>query len=562
MASSPDFFNQLKTLSASFSPAQRIIFLAIIAAIIGGFIFMISWTTRAEFGVLYNNLSPEDAGVILAKLKENKVEYKISSNGTSISIPDDLIYEKRMELASQGLPQGGGVGFEIFDNTNLGVTEFVQNVNYQRALQGELSRTISKFNEVESARVHIVMSGRSLFIDQDEFATASVVVNLRRGRSLNQDQVQGIVHLVSASVSGLKSENVTVIDSNGKMLSGDKNESASGKISYGQLEFTEELEKSLEKRVKTMLDTALGKNKSAVRISCMLDFKQQEKTEEKYYPENQVVRSEQLSSAISMGTDNIPSGIPGVSSNITPVQNDVSVSEANKRYEKKDKTVNYEIGKSVNHIIEPVGAIIKLSIAVMVDGKYKYILNEKQKAGNIENKEKNNDQGEWIYIPRTKEEMQKFEGIVKRAVNFDEQRGDTIEIVNIPFENSPLNMSDSKIELEDWLSKLKHNKILMKYLFSILVLLLAFIFIVRPLIEWLTSFSISDGQLLKELPMTVDELEKGFNQQGNKQYMTSDELVKIGQPDFPFTSQAMEIIKKNPEESAKSMQNWLKEESE
>ena len=546
MAASPDFFDQLKTLLVNLSPARRIVFLTVVAAVVAGFIFIINWTTSPEFGILYKNLSPEDAGVILSKLKENKVDYKISSNGTSISIPDDLIYEKRMELASQGLPKGGSVGFEIFDNTNLGITEFVQNVNYQRALQGELSRTISKFDEVANARVHIVMSSRSLFIDQDEPATASVVLTMCRGRTLNQDQVRGIVHLVSSSVSGLNPDNITVIDGNGKMLTGSKDGSVTGKTSHDELEFKENLEKSLEKRVKTMLDTALGNNKSVVRISCALNFKKSEKTEEKYYPENQVVRSEQLATSISNGTGNRPSGVPGVSSNITPGKKTAAASGTNNNFEKQDKTVNYEIGKTINHIIEPVGTITKLSIAVMVDGKYEYqVSDQKQGAGKGKNSEAGKDQGDLIYIARTKDEMQKFEGIVKRAVNFEEQRGDEIEIVNIPFESSRLTVSDSDVAPEGWLSKLKENKTLMKYSFSIFALLLAFLFIVRPLIKWITSFTGGDIDLLKELPMTVDELEKGLGQQNQR---------------LPFTAKALEMITNDTDNSAKVAQNWLQEE--
>ena len=544
MASSPDLFNQLKTLFINLPPAKRVIFLAVVAGVVVGFIFIISWTTSPEFGILYKNLSPEDAGVILSKIKEEKVDYRISSNGKSISIPKNLIYEKRMALASQGLPQGGSIGFEIFDSTNLGVTEFVQNVNYQRALQGELSRTISKFDEVESARVHIVMPSRSLFIDQDELATASVALSMRRSRRLSRDQVHGIVHLVSSSVSGLNPENVIVIDSHGKMLSGDKGESVTGKISHDQLKFKDGLEKSLEKRVKTMLDTALGSNKSVVRISCSLNFKKQEKTEEKYYPENQVVRSEQLLSAMSSGADDIASGIPGVSSNIAPVKKDASVSGADKKFEKKDQTINYEIGKIINHIIEPVGAITRLSIAVMVDGKYEYqTIKQEQGTAEIKDGEEKKEQGEWIYIPRAKEEMKKLEGIVKRAVNFDDKRGDAIEIVNIPFETSRLTPSDSDMEPEGWLSRLKQNKTLMKYVFSVFALLLAFIFIVRPLIRWLTSFE-GDVELLRELPMTVGELEKGFEQQNKR---------------LPFSEKALEMITSDTETSAKLMQNWLKE---
>ena len=368
---------------------------------------------------------------------------------------------------------------------------------------------------------------------------------MRRGRILNQDQIHGIVHLVASSISGLNPDNITVIDNNGTMLTNSKDGSLTGKISNDQLEFKENLEKSLEKRVKTMLETALGSNKSVVRISCSLDFKKSEKTEETYYPENQVVRSEQLASSISNGTGNIPSGVPGVSSNIAPGKKNASASGTSKKFEKQNKTVNYEIGKIINHIIEPVGTITKLSIAVMIDGKYEYPSGKQgQGAGKVKNSRAVKNQEELIYIARTKEEMQKFEAIVKRAVNFDEQRGDAIKIVNIPFESSRLTVSDSDVEPKGWLSKLKENKTLMKYSFSILALLLAFIFIVRPLIKWITSFTGSEGDLLKELPMTVSELEKGFGGQNQR---------------LPFSAKALEMITNDTENSAKVAHDWLEE---
>ncbi len=215
---------------------------------------------------------PEEAGEIITYLKAQKIPYRISENGTGILVPHDKVYESRLALASQGLPQGGGVGFEVFDNTKIGMTEFVQNVNYQRALQGELSRTINRIAEVESSRVHIVMPEKSLFIEQEEPATASVVVKLRRGQWLNQEQVKGIVHLVSSSVSRLKPDNVTVVDTSGKMLAGFSDRTEVTRLSSDQLEYQANLERNLETRIKSMLEKALGRGKAIVRLSCSLDF--------------------------------------------------------------------------------------------------------------------------------------------------------------------------------------------------------------------------------------------------------------------------------------------------
>lgn len=203
---------QIRNLLASLSPAKKISMAVMIIGTIAGFALLMSWTGKPDFRNLYANLAPEDAGEILNYLKEQNIPYRVTENGTGIEVPQDRVHECRMSLASKGLPQGGGIGFEVFDNTKLGMTEFVQNVNYQRALQGELSRTINRIAEVESSRVHIVMSAKSLFIEQEEPATASVVLKLRRGKWLTADQVQSVVHLVSSSVARLKPENVTVVD--------------------------------------------------------------------------------------------------------------------------------------------------------------------------------------------------------------------------------------------------------------------------------------------------------------------------------------------------------------
>ena len=237
---------QLKALFQNLSPAKRITLFILIVGTVVGFGLLMAWTGRADFQPLYSNLAVEDAGIILSKLKEQKIPYRISGNGNTILIPQEHIHEMRMRLASEGLPQGGNIGFEVFDNTKLGMTEFVQNVNYQRALQGELARTINKFSEVLSSRVHIVMSEKSLFIKDEEPATASVVLKLRPGKWLSQIQVNGIVHLVASSVPRLSTENVTVVDSNGKLLTDSKEQSSFGTLSSDQLEDQEKVEGTLE----------------------------------------------------------------------------------------------------------------------------------------------------------------------------------------------------------------------------------------------------------------------------------------------------------------------------
>ena len=419
-----EFPSQVKDLLKNLTISKLLILFLVIGGTVAAFVFMIVWSTRGDMHVLYSNLTPEDAGAIMTRLKEQKVPYRISGTGNSVLIPRDQVYETRLELAAEGLPQGGSIGFEIFDNTKLGMTEFVQNVNYQRALQGELARTINGFNEVESCRVHIVMPAKSLFAEQEEPATSSVVLKLRSGRWLTNDQIQGIVHLVSSSVSGLNPENVTVVDNYGKMLAGYEEESELGRFSSDQLQFQEKVERNLEHRIKTMLEKVLGPERAVVRLACAMNFKRYEKTEEVYDPDTRVVRSEQLVNENSAGWETVPVGIPGVVSNVAGVSAMPETINPPTGYQKQDKTINYEISKVTSHTVEPVGKIERVSVAVMVDGTYK----------NVENAD---GKMELQYAPRSEAEMTKLISIVKSAVDFDAERGDNVEVVNIPFESSP-----------------------------------------------------------------------------------------------------------------------------
>jgi flagellar M-ring protein FliF len=440
-----------------------------------------------------------------------------------------------MQMASAGLPRGGGIGFEIFNETKLGMSEFAQNVNYQRALQGELSRTINRIGEIESSRVHIVLPEKSLFLEEEEPATASVVLELQPGKWLNQSQINGIVHLVSSSVASLSPEKVTLVDQNGKLLAGIKNDSSFGVLSSDQLEYQARVEKSLENRVRTMLESALGEDKAVVRLSCSFNFKSQEKTEELYLPDNRVVRSEQALIESSSNPELSPQGIPGVRSNLP---GDVMAGEQNRssakasNFQKNDRTVNYEIGKVISHIKEPVGELTRISIAVLVDGTYQRI-----ETGQ-------GQEGDWKYVPRTAEEMQKFENIVKRAVNFSPSRGDEVEIVNIPFESTKLTMKEDPVDEETWINLLKKYQPYLKYGFLCLFLILSFLFFVRPLVRWLTEYSFGDLEMFKQLPRTVGELEGEFDP-------TAQRLT--------FRDQASRMISSDNEASMGVMRDWIKE---
>ena len=395
------------------------------------------------------------------------------------------------------------------------MTEFVQNVNYQRALQGELSRTIDRIDGVQSSRIHIVMPAKSLFIEEDTPATASVILKLRSGRWLSKDQVQAIVHLVSSSISSLSPENITIVDNYGKMLSGTKNKSGTGQVSSDQLGLQEKMERSLENRIQTMLETALGAGKAIARVSCALDFTREERTEELYKPDNKAIRSEQLFSERSGVKEAAPSGVPGVLSNtqanesIQATENteaaadqapgsaqaqEAEKSASSPSFEKQDRTVNYEISKVTSRIVEPFARLKSVSVAVMVDGIHKSVVGK-------------DDKTEWKYIPRSDDEMAKLEKIVKHAINFNAKRGDSVEVVNLPFE-PPMTIEDEEDETAGgWLSTLKEYAPSMKLVSLSILLLFSFIFVIRPVIRWLTASSAEGGPMLTQLPKTLAEIE-------------------------------------------------------
>jgi flagellar M-ring protein FliF len=350
-----------------------------------------TWAGRPDYQVLYTGLKAEDGGRIVDKLRSKKVPFQLRDGGATVLVPAQSVYEMRLDLATAGLPQAGGVGYEVFDKNNFGMTDFVQKLNYQRALEGELTRTIQGLEEVGQARVHIVIPEAHLYTEEKTSPTASVVLKLN-GR-LSPGQIQGITRLVGSSVEGLSPENVTIIDTNGNVLSKGHSESSVAGLSNDQLELQQSVETYLGHKVQSMLEEVLGNNRAVVQVSAQLDFEKLDRTVEKFDPDNQVVRSEEKNDSQGQaGSDKTTSSV-----------------------------VNYEVSKTVEHIANAVGGIRKLTVAVMVDGAYQV-----------------DAKGGRKYVPRTAEELAKIRGIVKNAVGIDSKRGDELEVANVAFDTSAL----------------------------------------------------------------------------------------------------------------------------
>ncbi|WP_372682831.1 flagellar basal-body MS-ring/collar protein FliF [Desulfosarcina sp.] len=522
---------QLKMALKGLTTGKLVAMAILVGGTVAGLAFLLTWSETGDLHPLYSNLAPEDAAEIVSQLKDKQIPYQLTMDGTGVRIPYEKIYETRLELASQGLPRGNGIGFEVFDDTQLGMTEFVQNVNYQRALQGELSRTINTLIEVESSRVHIVMPARSLFIEEEDPATASVILKLRRGKYLSKEQVQGIVHLISSSVSRLSPEDVTIIDNSGKMLAGFKEKSTVSQITSNQLAFQEKKERLLENRVKTMLESVLGQDKAIVRVSCLLNFTQQEKTEELFLPDNSVVRSEQASSSVSKDSTGTAAGVPGLQTNVVPGSVGTAAIGGAGNNQRQQFTKNYEVGKLTHRQIMPIGSIQRLSVAVVVDGTY-------------QQPEEGADGEQAQYVPRAVEEMVKLENIVKSAVDYDAVRGDKIEVVNIPFEVELASDMTAAPEPPGWMEIIKTHQSLIKYTATAIFFLLSFMMIIKPLTRWLTSTPIEEIQMLEQLPQTIKELER--------RYAASDN-------DNSYTRQIENAINENRSGSTQLMKAWLKE---
>ncbi len=510
---------------------RRLVLLSMVSALaVAGLVVFMLWAQKPVQSMLYSGLSPEDAGAVIDALRERRIPYTLE--GSAIYVPSDKVHELRMELASKGLPAGGGVGFEIFDRTGFGVTEFTQKVNYRRALQGELARTIAQLKEVDSARVHLALPERGVFFDEEKRARASIVVRLKPGSTLTRSHVQGIVHLVAGSVENLRPEDVTVVDTTGRMWTRPMEKEDMFGFTAIQLEYKRNLERSLEKRIQTMLEKAVGLDKVVVRVSADVDAKRVEKTEEIYDPDSQVVRSEQRSKERTSGRPASAGGVPGVLSNIPDTGSSVSAPAVTSQTQRQDEIINYEINRTVSRVIEPMNTIKRLSVAVLVDGNYEVV---KAEDGTEEKR----------FVERGEEEIKRITELVKGAVGFLEERGDTISVVSIPFEEAPV--ADLEVpEAETPVVSPELISTAVRYLSVALVVIFTVLFVLRPIVKSLTA----ERQVLE----TIQQSLKPAIQSGEGHALQAGSPVQE-----PSMERLKQLVRENPQQAAMIIRGWLKE---
>ncbi|WP_026106025.1 flagellar basal-body MS-ring/collar protein FliF [Vreelandella jeotgali] len=458
---------------------------------------LLMWASSPDYRVLYNNLEEADGGRIISELDSRNIPYRFSNNGQAILVPGERVDGLRLKLAEQGLPRGGNVGLELLDDQAFGISQFAEQVNYQRGLEGELARSMETLGPVEDVRVHLSMAKPSVFIRDREPAKASVVLTLLPGRVLGQGQVSAIVHMVSSSVPELAATDVTVVNQDGRLLSADTGQN--NDLDGSQLEYITEVEHSYQERIENILTPILGQDNVRAQVAAQIDFSRREQTSETYGPNQPpneaAVRSRQLSTKLN-GDDPLASGIPGALSNTPPgtaaspinapdsdaeddgaednqgggQNNQTDDTEENAvRSLDQDDVVNYEVDRNVEHVKYRRGKVQRLTAAVVVDYR-----------------DEMNDEGEWQQVALTDDEIRQVKGLVRQAMGFSTPRGDEIEVVNTPFAE----LKEQEEEAVPWWQRrevLAMAASLGRYLLVGLAVLLLYLLILRPLIKRYTQ---------------------------------------------------------------------------
>lgn len=406
---------------------------AAIAAAAAAFLL---WSRAPDYGVLYTNVTDRDGGAIIASLQQMNVPYKFAEGGGAILVARDRVPEVRLKLASQGLPKGGGVGFELMDNQKFGTSNFAEQVNYQRGLEGELARSVESIGSVESARIHLALPKPSLFVRDQKKPSASVILTLHRGRSIDEGQVSAIVHMVSSSVPELNAKSVTVVDQHGNLLSA-ANAGARG-LDVSQLKYAQEIEQGYIRRIEAILQPIVGASNVRAQVAAEIDFSVIERTEESYKPNQDpraaAIRSQQSSESMQQGATP-PGGVPGALSNQPPQTPSAPITappnaaapapgtaatataaSSAPGSSRKDTTTNYELDRSIRHVQQGAGGVKRLSVAVVVN-----------------HREAADSAGKPSQRALTPAEVEQIRNLVKEAMGFSQERGDSLNVVNSAF---------------------------------------------------------------------------------------------------------------------------------
>jgi flagellar M-ring protein FliF len=529
----------LKGLGAS----RLMAMVAVTAALIGFFAFVIIRVTTPQMTPLFTDLSMEDSSAIMKDLDRQAIPYELRNDGAVIMVPKDKVTRLRMKLAEGGLPKGGGVGYEIFDKSDaLGTTSFVQNINHLRALEGELARTIRAIDVIQAARVHLVLPDRPLFSRETPQPSASIVVRVRG--SLEPQQIRAIRHLVASAVSGLKPQRVSIVDESGQLLA--DGEAGDNENVVGD-ERRNAYEKRLRNEVEQIVSSVVGAGRARVQLSADFDYNKITQTSDKFDPEGRVLRSSQTREESSATTDN--NGQVTVNNELPGNQTPGGAATAKDQSKKTEETNNYEISHTTKTEVTEAGKVNRISVAVLVDGSYT-----------------KNEKGEMVYKERSKDELERIATLVRSAIGFDQKRGDQVEVVNLKFAEAP--QVAPLAEPTGLLGMFQFTKDDMMYFIQLgvmMLLSLVVVFVVvRPLVRRILASEVVPALTGEDssLPALTDGSAQAAGGQ-NAVAGATNSLVDVAQVQGQVHAQTVhrvgELAERNPNETANIVRQWLSE---
>lgn len=520
-------FDQIREFWRNITITQRMVIGAAAVAATILFIGMLFWINKVEYDVLYSNIGVEDSNRVVKALEAQQIAYRLEDEGKTILIPKDQVIHTRVDLAGQNVITGQGVGFEVFDNVKVGETDFVQKLKYRRALEGELARTIGQFPNVESARIHLVIPHRSLFIEDQRDPSASVVLKIAPNKKVETKDIMGIVNLVTMSVEGLEKDKISVTDATtGKILYEPDLEGSITGLTQTQLDHKLLVQRNIEKRINDLLTPIMGSGHFIAKVNADLDFSQKTIRREVFDPEQTVVRSEQRSEESTNGTGNV-GGVPDPNFRGDGFSGSTSTQNSNR----ETRTTNYEINREEFNIVSTVGDIDRLTVAVIVDGTYE-----------------TDAEGNQTFVPKSADELNSLRQLVANAVGFDSARGDTIEVSSISF-GLPEIQEEQTMDsvLADYLARFG------KPLLNAVLVFLFLILIVRPVVLALIKPKVEGKMLegLEGLPMPEERIAI--------EEVSEEELVSpvIADNLEDIKAHALQLSEQNMDQAINILKGWI-----
>lgn len=501
------------------------------------------WGQTPDYRVLYSNLSDRDGGAIIESLQQMNIPYKFAEGGGALLVASNRVHEARLKLASQGLPKGGNVGFELMENQKFGITQFAEQVNYQRALEGELARSVQTIGAVAAARVHLAIPKPSVFVKEQQKPSASVVLSLQGGRMLDSAQVSAIVHLISSSVPQLSDKNVTVVDQNGTLLSASHSGTGAEGLDANQLKYVQQVEQGYIKRIESLLTPMLGANNVRAQVAADIDFSRIEQTAEIFKPNQNpaesTLRSQQTSEAMS-GAGLNAGGVPGALTNQPPVPATAPIVSAagasggaaaanteSLSSVQKGTTVNFEVDRTIRHTVLPVGSVKRLSVAVVLNGSRRVT----------------DAKGKSIIKSLSDAEREQISNLVRDAVGFDQNRGDSLNVQVAPFTENIETVGETPVWQQAGTIELAKD--LIKYALIAAAMLFVIFRVIKPAFTTLLTPSRTGGFT------AMQEAQAAPQQQANVTYTPSSPSYEQG------LQTARQIAQQEPKIVAGVIKEWV-----